>query len=297
MYAAALRVPLRQAIASQRRSFVSTVLLTKAWENETVAELRKEARNRGLSSKGNKATLITRLQQDEKNKAFAPEPTPAAPQVRRASTSTETPTEVPGIPSTAEPNYPKYNLDIKVPEAAVPEVEAPVPIPFVPDSWDSSKLRHELAPVQSSPSTEPKVVVIGGEETHPGGGPSHNLYSPSPSSSADAPRPPPKTAVGQLLADMADDIGVPTTFKLPGAADGQYDVAAKTETSGPQGKTYSRTLDQDEKKGLWVLFGVFAGSWIAASAFTPTSEWAHKVEEKVEEKAQDVQEKAAGKKH
>lgn len=50
MHCAALRVPLRQAVASHRRSFVSTVLLTKAWENETVAELRKEARKRGLTS-------------------------------------------------------------------------------------------------------------------------------------------------------------------------------------------------------------------------------------------------------
>ncbi len=50
MHAAALRVPLRHALASQRRSFVSTVLLTKAWENETVSELRKEARKRGLSA-------------------------------------------------------------------------------------------------------------------------------------------------------------------------------------------------------------------------------------------------------
>ncbi|KAI0721050.1 hypothetical protein C8T65DRAFT_632062 [Cerioporus squamosus] len=298
MHAAALRVPLRHAVASQRRSFVSTVLLTKAWENETVVELRKEARKRGLSSTGNKATLIMRLQHDEKQKSFAPEPTSTAPQVRRASTSTETPTEVPGVPSTAEPNYPKYNLDIKIPEAAEPEVEAPVPIPFFPDSWESSKLKHESVPAQSAPSTGPKVVVVAGEATHPGGGPSHNLYSPSSSSSpSSAPRPAPKTAVGQLLAGMADDLGVPTTFKLPGAADGQYDVAAKTETSGAQEKTYSRKLDGDEKKGLWVLLGVFAGSWIAAGAFAPTSEWAQKAEKKVEEKAQDVQEMAAGKKH
>ncbi|RDX56730.1 hypothetical protein OH76DRAFT_1395849 [Lentinus brumalis] len=300
MHTAALRVPLRHAIASQRRSFVSTVLLTKAWENETVSELRKEARKRGLSANGNKATLITRLQHDEKQRAFAPEPTSAAPQVRRASTSTETPTEVPGIPSTAEPTYPKYNLDVKIPKAAEPEVEAPVPIPFFPDSWDSSKLKHESLPAQPVPSTGPKVVVVGGEETHPGGGPSHNLYSPSSSSESSptsAPRPAPKTAVGQLLVDMADDLGVPTSFKLAGDVNEHYDVAAKTETSGAQEKTYSRKLDADEKKGLWVLFGVFASSWIAASAFASTSEWVQKADKKVEEKAQDVPDKAAGKKH
>ena len=60
MHRAALRVPLRHAIASQRRSFVSTVLLTKAWENETINELRKEARKRGLSSYVPLSTLYTR---------------------------------------------------------------------------------------------------------------------------------------------------------------------------------------------------------------------------------------------
>ncbi len=49
MHRVALRVPLRQTIAFQRRNFVSTVLLTKSWENETTNELRKEARKRGLA--------------------------------------------------------------------------------------------------------------------------------------------------------------------------------------------------------------------------------------------------------
>ena len=38
MHRAVLRLPLRHVVAPQRRSFVSTVLLTRAWENETVAE-------------------------------------------------------------------------------------------------------------------------------------------------------------------------------------------------------------------------------------------------------------------
>lgn len=144
MHRAALRVPLRHALAPQRRSFVSTVLLTKAWENETVSELKKEARRRGLSSyvasvtqmhafasprysSGSKATLVTRLQQDDKGKTFAMEPAPAS-QIRRASTSTGTATEVPGIPSTAETTHPKYNLAFKIPDTDVPAPEVPVAI-------------------------------------------------------------------------------------------------------------------------------------------------------------------------
>lgn len=49
MLRSALVAQLRPAVAPRStRSFVSTVLLTKAWENETVNELRKEARKRGL---------------------------------------------------------------------------------------------------------------------------------------------------------------------------------------------------------------------------------------------------------
>ncbi|TBU50825.1 hypothetical protein BD309DRAFT_1075457 [Dichomitus squalens] len=300
MHRAALRVPLRQAIASQRRSFVSTVLLTKAWENETVAELRKEARKRGLSSTGNKANLITRLQEDEKKKAFTTAPTSVAPQSRAASTSsapsstpgTESATEVPGIPSTAEPTYPKFNLDTKLPDISQDDPEPPVAIPFVPDLWNSSKLKHESAPPTAPPSTAPKLVVIGGEATHSGS----NVYtassSPSPDSVLSVPRPQPKSNVGKLFADMADDLGLPTTLKLPSSDHAHFDAAAKTETSGGQEKSYSRKLDGEEKTGVYVLLGVFAASLVAGGVFAPVSEWAHKVEVKT----QDVQEKTVGKK-
>lgn len=92
---------------------------------------------------------------------------------------------------------------------------------------------------------------------------------------------------------MAEDLSLPTSFKLPKAPFVEYDLAQKTETSGGQHKSYSRTLDSDEKTGAWVLFGLFAGSWIAAGVFAPVSEWA----QKVEKKAEDVKDKATGKKH
>nr|VWO98799.1 Aspartyl proteinase [Ganoderma boninense] len=286
MHRAALRVPLRRAIAPQRRSFVSTVLLTKAWENETVAELRKEAKKRGLTSyvvlslhtcasnsrlrtirsKGSKATLIARLQQDDQKKVFASEPASVAPQTRAASTvssapATESPTEIP-VYSQVEP-------------------EAPVPIPFVPDLWESSKLRHESAPPAPEPSTGPKLVVVGGEALLSSGAPSYDVYSPTTASSSvptlSQARPEPKTELGKLLAGMADDLGIPPTLTLT-RADQQYDVAAKTETPSGQQNRYSRTLDGDEKTGLYVLLGIFAGSWFAGSALAPASEWVHKPE-------------------
>ena len=42
--------PLFRVVNANSRSFVSTVLLSKSWDNETVADLRKELKKRGLTS-------------------------------------------------------------------------------------------------------------------------------------------------------------------------------------------------------------------------------------------------------
>ncbi|KAF9652858.1 hypothetical protein BDM02DRAFT_3108480 [Thelephora ganbajun] len=42
--------PLSRAVSVSSRSFVSTVLLSKSWDNETVVDLKKELRRRGLTS-------------------------------------------------------------------------------------------------------------------------------------------------------------------------------------------------------------------------------------------------------
>ncbi|CDO69521.1 hypothetical protein BN946_scf184785.g26 [Trametes cinnabarina] len=297
MLRSAIAAQLRHSAVPRSRSFVSTVLLTKAWENETVNELRREARKRGLPAGGSKATLITRLQQDDKKRTLSQEPVSTAPQtqVRHAST-VETPTEVPGVPSSGtEPAYPKFTLDVKLPDISEPEPEPPTPIPLVPDLWESSKIKKEAAPPQPDNVPKPKVITVAGAATHPGGGPSHNLYSPtaSVSSANGANANEPKSTLGQLAADMAEDLGLPTSFARAPPAESQYDVAQKTETSGGQDKSYSRTLDKDERVGVWIIVGLFASSWVAAGYFAPTSAWAHQVEVKVE----DVAEKTAGKKH
>ncbi len=74
-----------------------------------------------------------RLQKDDQQKVFASEPVSVAPQTRAASTVSstplaESPTEVPGIPFTAEPVHPKYNMDVKIPVYSQVEPEAPVAI-------------------------------------------------------------------------------------------------------------------------------------------------------------------------
>ena len=85
---------------------------------------------------------------------------------------------------------------------------------------------------------------------------------------------------------LADDMGLPRTFKLKKVADQAFDVAPTTETSGE--KSYSRTLDSDEVRGIWLLFGLLAGSWLAAGALQPSSAYAQKAEEVVDEAVEKV---------
>lgn len=82
-------------------------------------------------SGGNKATLITRLQQHDNNQTLSSEPVSVAPKVRRASTVVPAPpTEVPGVPASADPVpvHPKFDLSVQLPILSEPIPEAPTPI-------------------------------------------------------------------------------------------------------------------------------------------------------------------------
>ncbi|KAJ3551116.1 hypothetical protein NM688_g4922 [Phlebia brevispora] len=271
------------------RTFVSTVLLTRNWENETVNALKKEARSRGLSQSGNKATLITRLQDHERRQQYEA-PVPPAPvqhnQVRHAST-----TELPGVPSTSQPspllsNHPKEILDVKIPNASYPIPELPVQIPFVPDLWDSSRVKAEAAQPKQQDPFNPKVIAVGGAVTHLGGGPSHALYPEEVSIES---RPFVYNKNQSFWRDLADDFPVPTSFKLtPNEVPKELleGVAETTEMSGRKSDVhYSRTLDQDEKRGVWALLGLLAGSWALAGFLTTPSAFATVTEPIVAEEA------------
>ncbi|KAF9652857.1 hypothetical protein BDM02DRAFT_2367444 [Thelephora ganbajun] len=109
-------------------------------------------------------------------------------QVRKASSTSE-PTVIPGVPNTPPP---PPNVHVDYPAAVLPELTPPpviegAPIPFVPDFWDSSKVK---AKEQQEPteSHDPKVLAISGAATHLGGGPSHSLYFETESTFSDSSR-------------------------------------------------------------------------------------------------------------
>ncbi|OBZ75080.1 hypothetical protein A0H81_04265 [Grifola frondosa] len=234
MFRAALTAQIRPAVVAQHRNFVSTVLLMRTWENESVNDLRKEAKKRGLSPRGNRATLITRLQRDEEQKTLASTtPLPSQPkQVRHASTETE----VPGIPSTANsgPVWPKEFMDIKIPDVSQPIPEPQTQVPFVPDLWDSSKVKADSAPPEETDSSIPKILAVAGAATHHGGGPSHNLYPSATESvapvSVSFSRPLEKderTGVWLLLGLLAGSWLAGGYFKAPSAFAEQAEVAVE----------------------------------------------------------------------
>jgi hypothetical protein len=64
----------------------------------------------------------------------------------------------------------------------------------------------------------------------------------------------------------ADDTGIPT-MPVHGQATvspqaGLDFVSEAAVTSNTRNKEYSRKLDKDEARGVWVLVGLLAGSWV-----------------------------------
>jgi hypothetical protein len=177
--------------------------------------------------------------------------------------------------------------------------------PYSPDFWHS----------QAAPTTQPvvppvpKLLVVAGESTHPGGGPAPSVHenvgvAPATSSTPSGP------VVGEpgasIWADIAQDIGLPT--RLPSLAGESKPeklsfegVAEKTEAYGGT-RPSERTLDPEERKGAWVLGGILAGAWLLSGYFAPGSELekeakkhAAAAKETASQKAQEVKEVAAKK--
>ncbi|KAF8654104.1 hypothetical protein AX16_003637 [Volvariella volvacea WC 439] len=219
-------VPLRTA--QPRRPFVSSLLLTRPWENKSVAELKQEARTRGLSVTGNKATLISRIQQFEESKQRESSSldSPVSLVSRHASTSasaseSSTPGEAPGIPpahqaealknaSSPSANY----LNVAIPDIPPTETEAPVQVPYLPDFWDSA------TPKKAAVEDDlPKVLVVAGATTHHGGGPTFNLENVSESVEETSlneasPKAGAQGGSGGLLDDVTEELGIPPLKEL-----------------------------------------------------------------------------------
>ncbi|KAG7452437.1 uncharacterized protein BT62DRAFT_989624 [Guyanagaster necrorhizus] len=196
---------------SQRRTFVSPTVLSQPWDTHSVSHLRQEARARGLSPRGNKSALIARLQEHE----ISLSSTAAKQTVRNASTDAAgagIEGEAPGIPPAHESTAPTGFWDIKMPDVALPDPEPAIQIPYTPDFWESSTLAAK------EEHSIPKILVVAGSQTHPGGGPSHTLLETGETAaddalpaSSDASWEVPRTATGRggFWDDASENLDIP----------------------------------------------------------------------------------------
>ncbi|KAG7092507.1 hypothetical protein E1B28_008858 [Marasmius oreades] len=189
------------------RSFVSTVLLNRPLDQLTVADLKKEARSRGLSPTGNKANLLLRIQDHEKSLS-------SSAILSQGSSFAEAP--APGIPAAKAPaTFAPERFHVIIPDASYEEPEPPIQVPYVPDFWSSSS--QAPAEVAEGEENMPKLIVVAGTETHAAGGPSHMLLdaldeaTPSAEETPSSQKTEPSIQPGKggLLDDMAEDLGLP----------------------------------------------------------------------------------------
>lgn len=77
--------------------------------------------------------------------------------------------------------------------------------PYTPDFWSS---QPDAKPVLEEPAM-PKLLVVAGEETHIGGGPSSNLLDATTIPAEIQPTPPAPSRQGGFWQDVSEDIGLP----------------------------------------------------------------------------------------
>ncbi|KAI0035094.1 hypothetical protein K488DRAFT_83425 [Vararia minispora EC-137] len=297
------------SIRSGTRSLVSTVLLNRAWENETMPTLRAELQKRGLSAKGLKATLITRIREfDEQQARASPSPSSSSPtaaqtRTRNASTASAPPTSssspppplspspTPTFASTSTspsiaPSYPSEVLDVVLPDLSA--MPPPEPIQVVRPSLTFRELlsthpqplypdMSSLVSTDSAPTFKelPKILVVGGESTH---ATSFNMLSveDDPADGGIPAAPEPNTAKGLrgLAYDMLDDLGLPRELSLPPAAKDATalvaDAADETvELDREAVRPKTRELNPEERWGATALVASLFGIWVLAGVFAP----------------------------
>lgn len=245
------------------RNFVSTVLLSRTWENETLVTLRHEAKTRGLSTKGNKSDIINRIQVFEESRALPfSQPTPAA---SRNASSSATPSQAvsPGIPPASQPASASKTPDlfmVRLPNLSQDGPNEPVQAPFVPDFWDSSSPKPE-----SIEPSHPKLHVVSGSATHPDGGPTYKLEKPQDTVVIEEvvviePEGQAKPAIESgFFRDLANDLGLQPGFRVGEAVS---NVVRAAKEQGPDVQAKSRPFNNEQTRGVWVLLGLLAGSWI-----------------------------------
>lgn len=182
-------------------------------------------------------------------------------------------------------------LNVKLPDlSAEPELPGPQIVstifahedffmnatqPFLPDFWDSSRVRGTDAISHEAGKEAPmrQMVMVGGSSVQHAEGLAYDLPKDSqPDDNHAEPTTATQVKKEGLWADIHADIGLPPTFgvQLPFSKtkrwiDSVFDEETTRKTSRVPWER--RPLDTEERRGLWVLVLIFGSSWIAGGVF------------------------------
>ncbi len=162
--------------------------------------------------------------------------------------------------------------------------------PFVPDFWESSRVKAESDPPEAEGPTSPSFIAVAGDTTHISVSPTYTDFAEPDPVEVPVSSPPNQT----FLQDVTEDLFFTTSFKFPKVRQPKpvaEDVAQITTSAGLQHTDYSRTLDGDEQRGVWIFLGLLTGSWIVSGLLKPASALADESEVILEEGLEGVNQK------
>lgn len=152
--------------------------------------------------------------------------------------------------------------------------------PFAPDFWESSRAKAEAARALLLEEPQvPKVIVVAGDS---GRADSMHISSehvgvehhPTAHHAETAPN----SNLRSLFLDVADDLTLPKDLSALNPSKGQLplrdDLFEELSTSTEMRKFHFRTLDKNQIRGVWVILGLFAGSWLAGGLLKKDSKYA-----------------------
>ncbi|KAI0256836.1 hypothetical protein BJV78DRAFT_1357942 [Lactifluus subvellereus] len=192
------------------------------------------------------------------------------------------PTSPTGAQKHATSSEPPPYLNIKLPDLSAPPPEPELHIPFTPDFWESSRAKAAAAPAPLEEPHVPKVIVIAGDTARADSmhisepGREHVSVLDHHAEPSSAPK---VSNLRSLFLDIADDVPLPKDLSVLKVNRAQRvllgDLIEEISTSTGQGQSrfHSRTLDKDEVRGVWILLGLLAGSWLAGGLLRKKSKY------------------------
>ena len=124
----------------------------------------------------------------------------------------------------------------------------------------------------------PKVIIVAGDTARADSThiiPEHVTVEHHPAEPASVPK---ASNLRGLFVDIADDLMLPKDLNVLKPSKGRLplrdDLFEEISTSTAMSKFHFRTLDDDQVRGVWVIVGLIAGSWLAGGLLKKNSKYA-----------------------